>query len=65
MKSGYYIRITKEEYMDIPPKFRDRATFFDNDFEKYSDDPIFISLHTRYKKSKKELETYKFNKRHG
>ena len=65
MTSGYYIRLSKEEYMDIPKKFRERATFFDNDFEKYSEDPLFIALHTKYRKAKKELETYKFGKRHG
>ena len=65
MTKGYYIRLSKEEYMEVPPKFRERATFFDNDFEKYANDPLFISLYSKYKKAKKELETYKFNKRHG
>jgi hypothetical protein len=64
MTSGYYIRISKEEYFEVPPKFRERATFFDNDFDKYSDDPQFVSLYKEYKKAKKELETRKYQLRH-
>ena len=65
MTKDYYIRFSESEYMEIPAKFRSRATFIDNDYESYKEDPMFKAIYAKYKKIKKELETYKFNKRHG
>lgn len=65
MSKDYYIRFSEKEYMDIPAQFRDRATFIDNDYDSHKDDPMFKALYSKYKKAKKELEAYKFNKRHG
>ena len=65
MTSGYYVRLSKEEYMDIPKKFRERATFFDNDFDKYKEDALFLSLYKEYRSLKKKLETRKHQLRHG
>ena len=55
MAKEYYIRFSEEEYMDIPPAFRSRATFVDNDYDSYKDDERF--------KSKRQLEDYKFDLR--
>jgi len=64
MAKEYYIRFSEEEYMDIPPQFRSRATFVDNDYDSYKDDEMFKSLYKEYKKAKKALEDYKFDLRH-
>ena len=63
MAKEYYIRFSEEEYMDIPPAFRSRATFVDNDYDTYKDDERFKALYKAYKKSKKALEDYKFDLR--
>jgi len=49
--------------MDIPPAFRSRATFVDNDYDTYKDDEIFKALYKVYKKAKRQLEDYKFDLR--
>jgi len=49
--------------MDIPPAFRSRATFVDNDYDTYKDDERFKALYKDYKKAKKALEDYKFDLR--
>ena len=64
MAKEYYIRFSEEEYMDIPPAFRSRATFVDNDYDSYKDDERFKSLYKEYKKAKKALEDYKYDCRH-
>lgn len=51
--------------MDIPIQFRERATAIFNDYDEYKDNPIFKQLYKTYKKAKKDLETFKFNQRHG
>ena len=53
MAKEYYIRFTEEEYMDIPPAFRSRATFVDNDYDSYKDDERFKNLYKAYKNAKK------------
>jgi hypothetical protein len=63
MAKEYYIRFSEEEYMDIPPAFRSRATFVDNDYDTYKDDERFKALYKDYKKAKKALEDYKFDLR--
>jgi len=63
MAKEYYIRFSEEEYMDIPPAFRSRATFVDNDYESYKDDERFKALYKAYKKAKKALQDYKFDLR--
>ncbi len=65
MDKEYYIRIKESEYMDIPIQFRERATAIFNDHDEYKDNPIFKQLYKTYKKAKKDLETFKFNQRHG
>jgi len=65
MAKEYYIRFSEEEYMDIPPAFRIRATFVDNDYDTYKDDERFKALYKVYKKSKRQLEDYKFDLRNG
>jgi len=65
MAKEYYIRFTEEEYMDIPPAFRTRATFVDNDYDRYKDDERFKVLYKAYKKAKRQLEDYKFDLRNG
>ena len=65
MAKGFYVRFSEEEYMDIPPAFRSRATFVDNDYDTYKDDERFKSLYKAYKKAKKALEDYKFYLRNG
>ena len=61
----FYVRFKEEEYMSIPSHIRVNAIVIDDDFNQYKSDPLFIALYGKYKKAKKELETYKFNKRHG
>lgn len=51
--------------MDIPPHFRTRATFVDNDYDRYKDDPTFKALYSKYKKAKKDLENHKYYLRNG
>lgn len=63
MAKEYYIRFSEEEYMNIPPAFRSRATFVDNDYDTYKDDERFKALYKSYKKAKKSLEDYKFDLR--
>ena len=63
MAKEYYIRFSEEEYMDIPPAFRTRATFVDNDYDRYKDDERFQVLYKAYKKAKRQLEDYKFDLR--
>ena len=65
MAKEYYIRFSEEEYMDIPPAFRIRATFVDNDYDRYKDDERFKALYKDYKKAKKALENHKFDLRNG
>lgn len=65
MTKEYYIRFSEAEYMDIPAKFRTRATFVDNDYDSYKDDPTFKAIYSNYKKAKKQLEDFKYDKRHG
>ena len=65
MAKEYYIRFSEEEYMDIPPAFRSRATFVDNDYDSYKDDERFKALYKVYKKAKRQLEDYKFDLRNG
>ena len=60
MAKEYYIRFSEEEYMDIPPAFRSRATFVDNDYDSYKDDERFKALYKANRKTKKALEDYKF-----
>ena len=60
MAKEYYIRFAEEEYMDIPPAFRTRATFVDNDYDRYKDDERFKALYKAHKKAKDELEKHKF-----
>jgi len=64
MAKEYYIRFSEEEYFDIPAQFRTRATFVDNDYEKYKDNERFKALYKAYKKAKKSLEDYKYDCRH-
>jgi hypothetical protein len=64
MSKDYYIRISEEEYMDIPSQFRERATFIDNDYAKYKDNEVFKQLYSDYKKIKKKLEDWKYDQRH-
>ena len=61
MAKEYYISFTEEEYMDIPPQFRSRATFVDNDYDTYKDDEMFKTLYKANRKTKKALEDYKFD----
>lgn len=65
MERIYYIRFKESEYLEIPSKFRDRATFVDDDYDSYKEDPIFKGLYKRFKDAKKDLDTFKFNKRNG
>ena len=65
MAKEFYVRFSEEEYMDIPPQFRSRATFVDNDYDTYKDDERFKRLYKAYKKAKKSLEDYKFDLRNG
>ncbi len=65
MEKEYHIRVNESEYMELPKKFRERSIAIFNDYDEHKDDEIFKGLYNRYKKAKKELEKYKFNKRHG
>ena len=60
----YYIRFSESEYMEIPKKFRERATFVDNDYEKHKDNEVFKQLYSEYKKIKKKLRDWKYDQRH-
>tara|TARA_R110000851_G_scaffold28683_2_gene79626 strand:+ start:2358 stop:2558 length:201 start_codon:yes stop_codon:yes gene_type:complete len=65
MGKEFYIRFTEEEYMDIPPQFRIRATIVDNsNYDKHKDDERFKALYKVYKKAKRQFEDYKFYLRH-
>ena len=65
MQKMFYVRFSEGEYMSIPSHITQRATVIDDDYKAYKDDPIFVSLYKRFRKAKKDLENYKFNKRHG
>lgn len=64
MAKEYYVRFSEDEYMLIPAAFRARATFVENDYDKYKEDERFKALYRAHKKAKDELEKHKFYLRH-
>jgi len=64
MAKEFYVRFSDKEYMDIPPAFRSRATFVDNDYDSYKDDEMYKILYKTYRKARKALEDYKYDCRH-
>ena len=64
-KKQWTITIEDSEYKDLPDWLCDKARVYFNDYEDYKDDPYFKALYKKYRKAREELDTYKFNKRHG
>lgn len=60
----WIIRVPDEEYFNLPLKLREKATVFHNTYQEMKDDEVFMDLYKKYKKAKKELESYKFKKIH-
>ena len=60
----FYLRFTEEEYHRIPSEIVMRAIILDDDYTKYKNDPDFIKLYKANRKTKKDLEDWKYNKRH-
>lgn len=65
MSKEYHIIISESEYMDLNPQFRQRAKAVFNDYNEHKDDPIFKTFYKEYRKAKKKLEDYKYDKRHS
>ena len=63
MSKMFYIRVTEEECRELPERIAMRATILDDSY--YPDDPVFVSLYKANKKTKKAVEDYKYDKRHG
>lgn len=61
----WLIKVSDKDYFDLPDKLKLNATAYFNEYQDYKDDELFIKLHRAHKKAKKELEQYKFNRRHG
>ena len=64
MAKEYRIIISEEEMLQMPYKIKLRAVAFFNDYDEHKDDEVFKALYKRRKKINKEIEDYKFNKRH-
>lgn len=60
----YFLRLREAEYFQLPQNLREKATVYYNDYEIYKDDPQFQQLNKSYRKSKRDLEDWKFNQRH-
>ncbi len=60
----FFLRLREEEYFDLPQHLREKATVYYNDYELYKDDPLFVSLNKKLSKAKKDVEVYKYEKRH-
>ena len=61
----YFLRVKEEEYFDLPQALRERCVVYYNDYELYKDYPHFKELNKAYRDSKKALENWKFDQRHG
>lgn len=60
----FFLRLREEEYFDLPQYLREKATVYYNDYDLYKDDPMFIELSKKHSKAKKDIENYKYEKRH-
>ena len=58
----HLIVVTEEELLEIPKHISMRSKFIDNSY--YPEDAAFMKLYKANKKARRELDEYKFNKRH-
>jgi hypothetical protein len=64
------VTMSEDVYCMMPEQIRrsfksERAFYPDEHDRLYESDENYKSLYTKYRKAKKELEEYKYNKRHG
>jgi hypothetical protein len=64
----FICKMDLDTYKQIPFEVRrlfisDRIIY--DDYDEYKDDELFKVIYKKYKKSRKELEDYKYNKRHS
>ena len=65
MIKQYRIIVDEEQYLKLPLELKLKAVAFFDDYDEHKDDPRFKVLLKALKKAKKNLEEYKFIKRHG
>lgn len=66
----YFIRMREAEYLEIPHSLRQRflseSVSYNGEHQRlYETDENYRELYKKQRKAKKELEKYKFNKRHA
>lgn len=66
MKETLILKVDKDDFAKLDNDVRgvfDLISCEPDDYEIFKDDPYFISLSTQYRKAKKSLLDYKFEKR--
>ncbi len=61
----YFLRLLEAEYFDLPQHLKEKAVVYYNDYQQYKDNPQFQTLNKAYRKSKRDLEDWKYEQRHG
>lgn len=66
----WFVRMREEEYLSIPYELRERflsesVSYPNEHLELYDNDPNYRELYKTYRTAKKDLEDYKFAKRHA